>query len=350
MKQPFIIPCCIALVLVLTLAIPASAESSTITSISPAAGYTGSTTTVTITGTDFNESAVTVRLMMEDESNITATVTSHSATAIVCKFTISSSKTVGDWDLVVINEDESEVVSSSAFAIREPMFLTSISPEYARTNNDCVDFTLTGTGLSDVSGLYLYKNGYDNVTATIDDPDDDGITGTFDLTDVDELTYKVCVLDSYGTAECGLSFEVTSDAVGTLEVSSTPSGASVYLDNALIGTTPLSDEDVDVGSHKLIIKQSGYSDYTKLVKITEGDTTTVDATLSAITTAPTIMVTAPMLTPMPTTIPAAARVTRTSVVTLATPWPTSTPTQQSPLDPLLIAAAVGLGLCIIRKR
>lgn len=345
MKQPTIaLPFCIAFALALSMAMPAAAETSTITSISPAAGYTGSTTTVTITGTEFNESSVMVRLMMEDESNITSTITSHSATEIVCKFTISSSRTTGDWDLVVINEDESEVVSSGGFAIRPPMTLTSISPESARTNNDCVDFTLAGTGLSDVSSLYLYKNGYDNVTATIDDPDDEEITGTFDLTGVDLLTYKVCVLDSFGTAECDLSFEVTSDEVGTLEVTSSPSGASVYLDNALIGTTPLSQDDLDVGSHKLIIKQSGYSDYTRLVKITEGDTITVDATLSAITTAPTATPTT-----APTTVPTTIRVTRKQTTAASTPWPTTSPVQQSPVDPVLIAAGIGLSFCAIRK-
>jgi hypothetical protein len=349
MKQRLFIPCCIALVLVSALAIPASAESSTITSISPAAGYTGSTTTVTIAGTDFNESSVTVRLMMDDESNITASVSSFSSTAIVCKFTISSSKTTGDWDLVVINEDGSEVVSSGGFAIRDPMTLESVSPESARTNNDYVEFMLEGSGLSDVSILYLYRSGYDNVTATIDDVDDDEITGIFDLTDADILTYKVCVLDSYGTAECGLSFDVLSDAVGTLDVSSTPSGASVYIDNELVGTTPLSDEDLDVGSHKLIIKYSGYSDYTKLVKITEGDTITVDASLSGITTAPTST-----RTTSPTTVPTTISVTRKSTGAVATPWPTSTatstPVQESPFDIVLIVAGIGLGLFAFRKR
>ncbi|MEN6395979.1 MAG: PEGA domain-containing protein [Methanoregula sp.] len=346
MKQPLILPCCIALVLALALAMPVSAESSTITSISPAAGYTGSTTAVTIAGTGFNESSVAVRLMMDDESNITAAVTSHTATEIVCKFTISSSKTTGDWDLVVINEDGSEVISYGGFAIRDPMTLTSISPESARTNNDCVDFTIEGSGLSDVSALYLYKSGYDNVTATIDDTDDDGITGTFDLTDTDILTYKVCVLDSYGTAECDLSFDVLSDAVGTLEVSSTPSGGSVYIDNDLIGTTPLSKDDLDIGSHKLIIKYSGYSDYTKLVKITEGDTTTIDATLAVITTVPT-----PTPTMAPATVPTTISVTRKATSAIATPWPTSTatPVQESPVDPVLIIAGIALGLCAIRK-
>jgi len=347
MNYSLTIPCCIALILALFLAMPVAAESSTISSVSPAVGYTGSTTSVTITGTNFNESSVKVKLMMDDESNITSTITSHSATEIVCKFTISSGKTTGDWDLVVINEDDSEVVDSEAFTIKVPMTLSAISPASARTNNDSVDFTLTGTGLEDVSSIILYKKSYDNVSATIDDTEDEEVTGSFDLTDVDELTYKVCVMDSYGTEECGLSFEVTSDAVGTLDVSTSPSGASVYLDNAYVGTSPLSIDDLDVGSHKLILKKSGYTDYSKLVKITDGDTTTVDATLAVVTTAPTTIA-----TPVPTTVatiaPTAVKTTKKPVTTAETPWPASTTsTQESPTGPLVVIGAVGLAL--IRK-
>jgi len=348
MKRLFTLSCCTAIILALFLIMPAAAEDSTIASIYPAVGYTGSTATVTITGTNFNESTVKVKLMMEDETNITSTIISNTATEIVCKFTISSSKETGDWDLVVVNEDESEVVSSGGFEIREPMTLSSITPAYARTNNDSVEFTLEGTGLSDVSALYLYKSGYDNVSATLDDVDDESVTGVFDLTDIALKTYKVCILDSYGTAECDLSFEILSDAVGTLEVTSTPNGASVYIDNALAGTTPLSVDDLDVGSHKLIIKYSGYTDYSQFVKITEGDTTSVTVTLAATTTAPTSVPTT-----APTTVPTTISVTRKSTTAIATPWPTTaTPTEASPVDPLLALTAAGaVGLCIaLRKR
>ena len=76
--------------------------------------------------------------MKAGESNITATISSHSSTTIKCKFTISSSETIGTWDVVVVNKDGSEVVDSDAFTIRKTITLTSISPTSAKTNDDAV--------------------------------------------------------------------------------------------------------------------------------------------------------------------------------------------------------------------
>jgi hypothetical protein len=333
-------------ILLLILAAPVLAESSAITGISPAVGYTGSTTSVTITGSNFNESSVKVRLMMEDESNITASVTYHTSSEIECKFTISSSRTTGDWDLVVINEDGSEVVESEGFGIRDSMALTSISPTSAQANNDSVDFTLEGSGLSDVSDVYLYNEDDDNITATLDEVNADEITGTFDLTDAAEDTYDVCVVDSSGTEECDLSFYVTTDAVGSIDVSSSPSGASIYVDSSYKGTTPDTVDDLIEGSHKVVLKMTGYNDWGKIVTVTEGDTSTVDADLVVITTVPTTVPTPPPTTP-PTTVPTTVKTTRASTTAVLTTWPEETPTEESPVDPALVIGAVGIGLGLV---
>lgn len=333
-------------ILLLILAAPVLAESSAITGISPAVGYTGSTTTVTITGTNFNESSVKVRLMMDDESNITASVTYHTSTEIECKFTISSSRATGDWDLVVINEDGSEVVESEGFSIRDSMALTSISPTSAQANNDSVDFTLEGSGLSDVSDVYLYNEYDDNITATLDDVNSDEITGTFDLTDAAEDTYDVCIVDSTGTEECDLSFDVTTDAVGSIDVSSSPSGASIYVDSSYRGTTPDTVDDLIEGSHNVVLKMTGYNDWGKFVTVTEGDTSTVDADLVVITTIPTTVPTPAPTTP-PTTVPTKVKTTRASTTAVLTTWPEETPTEESPVDPALVIGAVGIGLGLV---
>jgi hypothetical protein len=339
------------MILLLILAVPVTAESSTITTISPAVGYTGGSTTVTITGTNFNTSSVKVKLMMDGESNITSTVSSLTGTQIVCKFTISSSKTTGDWDLVVINEDGSEVVNSEGFAIRSPMTLTSISPTDARTNNESVDFTIVGTGLSDVSSAYLYNKKYDNITAgDVDAASSVKVKGTFDLTDATEATYKVCVVDSAGTRECGLSFEITTDAVGSIDISSSPTGATIYLDGSSVGTTPDTVDNLIEGSHKIVLRKSGYDDWGKIVTVTSGDTKTVSADLVAVTTAPT-----PVWTPEPTPVwtsqPPTMRTTRESTVAVPTSWPSTTTatTTASPIDPTVIIGALGLAFVAPRK-
>jgi hypothetical protein len=346
MRQSFLLVILAGMILLLLTTVPASAESSTITSVSPDVGYTGGSTTVTITGTDFNTSSVKVRLMMDDEANISATITSHTSTSIVCKFTLSSSREKGDWDLVVVNEDDSEVVASGAFTVRYPMKLTSITPETARTNDDDVEFTLDGTGLADVTDVYLYKKSYDNISAGIDEVDSTGVTGTFDLTDATEETYKVCVMDSFDTRRCDLSFEITTDELGTIDVSSSPSGASLYVDSEYMGTTPYTVEDLATGSHKVSLVKAGYDDWGKLVRVTEGDTTVIEATLDPVAIATTSPTPAPVSTAVPTTI-----TTRISTIAIPTAWPTSTATtaQASPSGIPVIVGAVGLAMLIARK-
>lgn len=330
--------------------VPAHAENSTITSISPAVGYLGSSTIVTITGTNFNESSVKVRLMMDDESNISATITSHTATEIVGKFTISSSKTTGDWDLVIVNEDDSEVVKSEGFEIRSAIALSSITPAYARTNNESVDFTLKGSGLASIESVYLYNGDYSNISATIDDTAASSVTGTFDLSDADVATYKVCVRDSAGSDKCGLSFEITSDAVGSIDISSSPSSASVYVDGDYQGTTPCTVDDLSTGSHKVLLKKSGYDEWGKFVKVTSGGTTTVDADLSAIITAAATTVPTTISTPVPLLTTARTPV-KTSSVTVPTTWPSPTATTQaSPLSEMVIVGAIGIALIALRRQ
>jgi hypothetical protein len=335
------------LILLLILALPVAAESSSIASISPAVGYTGTTTTVTITGANFNESSVTVRLKMTDESNITATISSHTSTSIVCKFVLSSSKTKGAWDLVVVNEDGSEVVDTDGFTIRAPMKLTSITPTSAETNDDSVGVELVGSGLSDVSELYLYKKSYDNLSASIDDTTSTLVTGTFDLTDMTQTSYKVCVMDSFDTRKCDLTFEVMSDALGSIDITSSPSGASIYLDSDYVGTTPDTLEDLVAGSHKVSLVKAGYDDWEKLIKVTKDTTTVVEANLD--TTA--IATTMPTPTPVPMTEPVTERPTTVHTVTVPTPWPsaTATTTQASPVGIPAIIGAVGLAIVVMRR-
>ena len=336
-------------ILLLIIAVPVTAEDSAITSIDPAVGYTGSSTTVTITGTNFNTSSVDVVLMKDDENNITSTVSSISATQIVCKFTFSSSKEPGDWTLVVINEDDTEAVYSGDFTLRAPMELSSITPDFAQTNNESVDITIVGTGLSDVESFYLYDDSYGTIAgADIDVDSSTTITGVFDLADADIGTYDVCVKDSFVTEECDLSFEVTTDELGNIDVSSSPTGAAIYVDSSYKGVTPDSIEGLAIGSHKVILKKSGYDEWAKMVQVTAGDTTSVDATLTAVTTAPTPAPTVAAVVITTATLPPT---TVKSSRTVPTPWADSTmaaptaATTESPVEIGVILAA--LAACIV---
>jgi len=335
------------------LAVPVAADAGSISSFSPTSAYRGDTVTLTITGSDFNTSLVKyVRLYYDsDTTNITdSSISSKSSSKIVAKFSIGSSKTKGSWYVVVVNSDGSETMSSDAFVIADDMTLSAISPTYAKTNNDDVSFTLTGSDLSDVDDVHLYKSGYTNVTASDVSASSSSVTGTFDLTDIDEETYKVCVEDLYGTSKCSSSvtFEVTTDEVGEIDISSSPSGAIVYIDSTAVGTTPYAATELSVGSHVVKLTKDGYVDWSKIVKVTADDTTTVDADLTAVTT--TVITAAP--TQLPTTVRTSIPVTTIKVPTSypKTTAAATTTTQASPVDGIVIIGALGFGVLVLHRK
>jgi hypothetical protein len=343
------------MILLLTLAVPVAADPA-ISGISPTSAYRGNSVTMTITGTGFDLPASSsykyVRLMMDGEDNITASsISSKSTTKIVAVLSsskITSSVTKGTWTVVVVNDDGSES-TYDGFTISDDMTLSSISPTYAKTNNDA-SFTLTGSSLSDVTEVYLYKSGYDNITTSDISAGSTTVTGTFDLTDASEETYKVCVMDSVGTVKCSslVTFEVTTDEVGEIDISSSPSGATVYIDTASVGTTPYAATGLTVGSHVVKITKDGYVDWSKIVKVTSGDTTTVDAELTAMAT--TVVTTSP--TPMPTTIRTAVPVTTIKVPTSYPKITTAaaTTTKASPVEGAVVLGAIGLGIIVLRRK
>ncbi len=216
------------LILLFIVAVPVAAA--TISSISPSVGYSdGKTKTYTITGTNFSSTAGDLWLEKSGESDIDVySISSWSPTEIVCRFKFPTSTATGTWDIVVKGSDNVETRSNRAFTISSPMTLTSISPTHAQVNNDSVDFTIVGTGLKDVDDVFLYNSDYENITATdVVVMSSTKVEGTFDLTDTEVDTYDVCVVDDFGTEECDLTFEITTDEVGSIDIASSPSGASI---------------------------------------------------------------------------------------------------------------------------
>jgi len=124
----------------------------------------------------------------------------------------------------------------------------------------------------------------------------DGTTvykGTIDLMNAKVGTYNAMAKwpsdsDFYGKgfdSNC-VMFEVIAPkaipATGFLYVSSTPSGASIYVDGIYKGVTPLEYSEISAGSHQVKITRSGYYDHTQTTSVTVGKTTPVSATLLSI--------------------------------------------------------------------
>ena len=78
---------------------------------------------------------------------------------------------------------------------------------------------------------------------------------------------------------------------GRISVASNPSGATIYLDNAIKGLTPLTVDSVSNGNHVVVLRLEGYQDSLKNVVVT-ADAQTLNAVLILTTTPATIRTTA----------------------------------------------------------
>ncbi len=67
---------------------------------------------------------------------------------------------------------------------------------------------------------------------------------------------------------------------GTIEVTSTPSDAEVYLDGVLIGTTPFVSQTILVGKHKVRLSKEGYKTEESEYNFSEGNTTSIQTELT----------------------------------------------------------------------
>jgi hypothetical protein len=84
-------------------------------------------------------------------------------------------------------------------------------------------------------------------------------------------------------------------STGTLDITSEPSNANVFLDGESEGTTPLSIVNLAPGPYTVRIEMSGYQIWQESFNVTVGNTTEVNAVL--------ILVPTPTPTPTPTPIP-----------------------------------------------
>jgi hypothetical protein len=79
-----------------------------------------------------------------------------------------------------------------------------------------------------------------------------------------------------------------SPGTGTVSVSSTPAGAQVFLDDVYLGVTPVTLPSVSPGSHVILLKNPGYTDWQATIMVQANQNTPVSATMTpAATTAPT---------------------------------------------------------------
>ncbi len=99
----------------------------------------------------------------------------------------------------------------------------------------------------------------------------------FDVRVLDSEIVEIAVERATGdTDDESLPSDIPSDSadpavrIGTLEVTSTPSGADVFLDEQRLGTTPRSFYGVPVGRYELTVAKPMFTDVVRVVDIQEG--------------------------------------------------------------------------------
>ncbi|MCU0632614.1 MAG: PEGA domain-containing protein [Methanolinea sp.] len=137
------------------------------------------------------------------------------------------------------------------------------------------------------------------------DGDFRGSTPSDDLLDINDLspgTYTVAVkkpryqdystivtIQAGGKVQVLAPLQPAAQTAASVEITSTPGGADVFVNNVYMGITPLSFNDVQAGTYTVDIRMAGYTPFTSTGQVIPGQSVHVIAALS------------PVPTPTPTT-------------------------------------------------
>ncbi|MFA5267685.1 MAG: PEGA domain-containing protein [Methanoregula sp.] len=251
-------------------------------------------------------------------------------------------------------------------------------------NTQTITVTITGSGFSDSSNVWLKKCGVgsDMIDGTITSRSATELTATFPLSGHKVGDYDVKVntpstlfggSDDIGVmakgfevyTSSGSSTKTTTTTTGTTTVTTyatesegensvffetNPTGATIFLDGSEIGTSTFTYyTDMD-GSHEVIVKKIGYEDYEDRVNIAAGgQRTRFYAQLTLLSSSGTT-------TPVKTVSGQPGKTVTTikkSTIRLPTPLGTDPPlTEESPSDPatVLWAAVLGIAIVVFRRR
>ena len=303
MKRSLPLVCLIAL-LVLALLLPAGA--SAVGNISVTSNPAGAT--VFLDGTTTNSVTPT--------TVVNVTNTTHT---ILLRFSGYQDYTQTN---IQVNDNQTSVVSATLVNLTSAVTFTSV-PAGSTVYVDGVS-----TGTTNTSALSI---GYGSHTVLM------RLTGYTDWTQT--------VLLNTSTFSVSATLTNTTTVVnGSVYFQSSPSGASVYLNNTLAGTTPFTLYNVTPGGYLVLMEESGYHPYAGTVTVTSGSQASVYGTLVALPP----VTTATPAAPAPTTYTLVPTVKYTTIP-VPTPWPSATPTPSSPLGPLAIIGAVGIAIFVMRK-
>ena len=85
------------------------------------------------------------------------------------------------------------------------------------------------------------------------------------------------------TAQATLTLSPVSNSLGAVHVRSTPPAANIYLDGIFRGSTPMTIGSLATGEHTVLLRRSGYREYTGTVTVPAGGTAEFAPTLTPLT-------------------------------------------------------------------
>jgi hypothetical protein len=250
-----------------------------------------------------------------------------------------------------------------------PPTIRSITPSSGATDTTVSITGLTGTNFASNAFILLQRSGNSPIPGSVTSVNSAGtkIVGTFDLSDQAPGDYQVCVYNDAFMYVCGLTFTITRPDTVTARAADSnagtgssiyfytnPPGATVYLDTIEIGTSAFTFSDVSPGTHEVLIRKTGYNDYTGSVTVPAEKHVMFEAQMTPLGGDTTVSATAAMDGVGVTAIPVrtVTRSARNAPLNVPTTWPGEIPSEASPVDPLGIIGAAGLclGIAALRKR
>jgi len=107
-----------------------------------------------------------------------------------------------------------------------------------------------------------------------------------------KLSTIIILLIILGSVVTGTAMgALLNNATGAIQISSTPSGAAVYIDTQYQGITPEGGSYIKITNltpktYVTLLKKEGYMDYTTVIRVTANETVPLSVTLTPATITP----------------------------------------------------------------
>jgi serine/threonine protein kinase len=268
--------------------------------------------TLRVTLSGYNDYSTSIALGATETRTVAATLTKTSVAPSSAALVITSSPSGAR---IYLAGKDTGKVTPGTFAVTPGTHTVKLTKDGYTTYQGSVQLTTTGTTTtlpvtlvkvavvpasatltvtSAPSGATVYLNGYDIGTTPITKKTVAPGTHSLGLILLGYTNYSTSLVLNAGDAKAvtaTLTQATAAPTTGTLTITSTPSGALVYLDGSFIGTTPIVNRTVSPGKSTVRLTLADYTDSNSSVTVQAGGAKTLIATLTKVSTTGTLTIT-----------------------------------------------------------